>query len=376
MIFFRCGDCNFLGNALSYNGLLFNHAEYKVKRFMNLSLVYFPEKEVAAFESREENLSLQPDQVLVKTEYDLISAGTELANYHELPNTVTAERKFPHYPGYSASGHVVRVGEAVKNYKPGDRVVVSWGGHRSWMLRKENYRICPVPDGFDMKIAAVAHLCSFPMLAIRKLQIQLGEACLVAGQGLLGLLAAQLARIAGAYPVIVSDFSPERRALALKLGADYALDPRAEDYVQQVLEITGQKGVETAVEVTGSINALQQCLECAAFNGRISLLGCTRVSDQAIDFYKYVHRRGIYLMGTHTFARPKQDPTSWGWSETDDYKTFFKLVQSGRLLVEPIISEVASPKDARYIYEKIGMNPDPPLGILLDWTAVDKDIED
>ena len=340
-----------------------------------VSIVYFPEKERAAFEENLENCELKPNQVLVKIDYDLISAGTELANYHALPNTESAGGKFPCYTGYTTSGHVVRIGEAVTKYKVGDHVIATWGRHRSWLICEEDKRIYPVPEGFDMKIAAAAHLCSFPMLAIRKLQIQLGEACLIAGQGLLGLLAGQLARIAGAYPVIVSDCSPERRELALKLGADHALDPLDPDYIKKVLELTGGKGVESAVEVTGNINALQQCLECIAFNGRISLLGCTRVSDKTIDFYKYVHRRGIYLMGTHTSARPKVDAAHWGCSEFEDYRTFFKLVTSGRLNVAPIISEVASPKDAEAIFQKIGMQENPPLGILLDWTNIDHDIQ-
>ena len=337
---------------------------------MDVSLVYFPEKEVATFETREENFSLHPDQLLIKTDYDLISAGTELANYHALPNTGTAGNNFPAYTGYSTSGHVVEVGSAVTGYRPGDRVVTAWGGHRSHLVRREDDRIFPVPADFDMQIAAVAHLCSFPLLAIRKLQIQLGEACLIAGQGLLGILAGQLARIAGAYPVIVSDCSPERRELALKLGANYALDPMDKEYIPQVMELTDGKGVESIVEATGNIQALQQCLECVAFNGRISLLGCTRVSDQAIDFYKYVHRKGVSLIGTHTFARPVCDRTNWGWSEIDDYRTFFKLVKSGKLHVKPVISEIALPQDAEAIFERIGMQPDPPLGILLDWTNI------
>ena len=341
---------------------------------MNLSLIYFPAKEVAAFEERDEDIVLAPDQVLIKTDYDLISAGTELANYHELPNTGTAMKGYPYYPGYSTSGHVVRVGNAVKNYRPGDPVISAWSGHRSWVVQREDRRIYPIPAGFDIKTAATAHLCSFPLLAIRKLDIQLGESCLVAGQGLLGLLAGQLARIAGACPVIVSDCSPERRELARRLGADFALDPMAPGYCDRVLELTGGRGVETAVEVTGNINALQQCLECVARNGRISLLGCTRSSDRTIDFYKYVHCRGIYLMGTHTFARPQKDRTQWGWSEFDDYGTFFKLVQAKRLHVAPLISEIASPTDAGEIYNKIGMRENPPLGILLDWRNIDADL--
>ncbi|MBE6375460.1 MAG: zinc-binding alcohol dehydrogenase [Lentisphaerae bacterium] len=337
---------------------------------MEFSVVYFPEKEVASFEKRDMTVSLHPDQLLIKTDYDLISAGTELANFHALPNTGTVGNNFPYYPGYSASGHVIQTGSAVKKYSVGDKVVVSWAGHRSLIITGENVNVFPVPEGFDMKIAAAAHLCSFPLLAIRKLQIQLGEACLVAGQGLLGILAGQLARIAGAYPVIVSDCSPQRRELALKLGTDFALDPTEPDYIQRILKLTGGKGPETVVEVTGNINALLQCLECVADNGRISLLGCTRISDQTVDFYKYVHRKGGSLIGTHTFARPKNDRTNWGWSEFDDYETFFKLVNSGRLNVDSIISKIASPEDAKTVYEKIGMLSDPPLGILLDWTNI------
>ena len=337
-----------------------------------VSIVYFPEKERAAFEENLENCELKPNQVLVKIDYDLISAGTELANYHALPNTESAGGKFPCYTGYTTSGHVVRIGEAVTKYKVGDHVIATWGKHRSWLICEEDKRIYPVPEGFDMKIAAAAHLCSFPMLAIRKLQIQLGEACLVAGQGLLGLLAGQLARIAGAYPVIVSDCSPERRELALKLGADYALDPKAPDYVEIVRELTGGKGPETVVEVTGNIQALQQVLECVAQNGRVALLGCTRISDQPINVYRYIHCKGVYLIGAHTCTRPAHDATHWGCSEADDYKTFFKYLNSGRLQVAPLISEVASPRDAEAIYQKLGMQANPPLGILLDWTDIDK----
>ncbi len=339
---------------------------------MEQSIVYFPEKEKAVFEITEAEAILQPRQVLIKIDYDLISAGTELANYHDLPNTEVSIRKFPHYPGYTTSGHIVKTGDAVTKYKVGDRVVCAWGGHRSWVIRDENERIYPVPENINQKDAAVAHLASFPMLAVRKLQIQLGEACLIAGQGLLGLIAGQLARIAGAYPVIVSDCSSERRELALKLGADYALDPKDPDYVEKVRELTGGKGPETVVEVTGNIQALQQVLECVAQNGRVALLGCTRISDQPINVYRYIHCKGVYLIGAHTCTRPAHDATHWGCSEADDYKTFFKYLNSGRLQVAPLISEVASPRDAEAIYQKLGMQANPPLGILLDWTDIDK----
>ena len=120
---------------------------------------------------------------------------------------------------------------------------------------------------------------------------------MVMGQGLLGIFATQFLRLSGANPVIAVDLNAQRRALALKLGADYALDPSEEDFVQKVKDITKGKGVNGCVEVTGAAQALKQALDCASWMGRISLLGCTRVSDCAIDFYKQVHRPGIKLIG-------------------------------------------------------------------------------
>ena len=334
---------------------------------MKYSQIIFPAKEQAALQTHELDTALAPTQVLVKADYDVLSAGTELANYHALPNTGAAKVGFPFEGiGYSVSGHVVEVGAEVTTLKPGDNVVVRWAGHRSWFVQEEKnlYRI---PSGVDLRWAAFAHLASFAFLGVRKLQLQLGEAAMVAGQGLLGLFAAQIARLCGACPVLVSDFSPERRELALRLGADYALDPAEPDFVKKVVELTDGRGPEGVVEVTGYIPAFQQALEYIAGQGRISLLGCTRISNQAIDYYKYVHLRGVTLIGCHTSTRPGYDSRPGQWTEFDDYRTFFKFLQAGKLLVEPIVHQIVSPRDAALVYDRIGRGKNPPVGVLFDW---------
>ena len=128
---------------------------------------------------------------------------------------------------------------------------------------------------------------------------------MVMGQGLLGIFSTQFLRNSGAMPLIAADLNPARRELALKLGADYALDPSDRDFVKTVKEITNGKGVRATVEVTGVSSAMKQALECASWMGRISLLGCTRVSDCAVDYYQQVHRPGVKLIGAHNFVRPK-----------------------------------------------------------------------
>ena len=334
--------------------------------------VFLPEAEKAAFRSEPMDCTLAENEILAQMDWDVLSAGTELAYYKALPNTWGVEDGFPVYPGYSASGHVAAVGSGVRSLRPGDRILIIKASHCLYTKLKESDMI-PVPDGVDMKEAAFAFLSTFPFLSIRKLQVEVGEAVMVAGLGLLGLFAVQIAKLSGACPVMACDFSPERRALAQKLGADLVFDPRDPDFIQQVKAATDGKGPEAVVEVTGHIAGLQQALEYVAFEGRIALLGCTRISDQNIDFYKYVHRRGVQLIGCHTHSRPKIESRPGAWTEPDDCRTYLKLLKAGRLCAAPLIGRIVSPEDAESLYAELASAKNPPLGVLFDWNMINQE---
>ncbi len=311
--------------------------------------------------------SPKADEVLVANDYSVISAGTELAILVAKPNAYTHYKGFPAYPGYSAAGRVVAVGEHVEHLKIDDRVVVAWGGHRSHSIRKASDLLKIEDDTIDLLDAAFAHIASFPLLGVRKLRLELGESVMIAGMGILGAFAVQFASLAGAIPVIVSEPDPTRRALALKLGATAAFSPNEPDFVDKVKHATGGHGPKAVIEVTGSAKALQQALEYVAWEGRVSLLGCTRVSDVPIDFYKYVHKRGISLIGAHTFTRAKTESAPGRWTEHDDYRTFLKFVAAGKVQTRPLISEIVSPEDAADVYTRLATNETVPLGIVFDW---------
>ncbi len=351
---------------------------------MKSHYVVFTGKEQCVLES-EELPALQPHQVLVKSHYSLISAGTELANYLGMPNTAGGRGDFPIRIGYSMSGEVLEVGSDVKHLQPGDKVAVAWGGHRSYMVCNAStvYRApddleglkgaiaqvtTKIPDGIDMRDACFVNVATFPMLGVRKLELQMGESVMVAGLGLLGMLAVQYAKLSGACPVMACDYSAERRALALQMGADVALDPAAPDFYDQIKAWTDGSGPDGVVEVTGYIPALQQALEYIAFEGRISLLGCTRVSDQTIDFYQYVHRRGVKLLGAHTCARPMLESRPGEWTQRDDIRTFFRYLKTGRLQVAPLRTRMVSPRDCGAVYHELGSVKNPPFGNVFDWT--------
>lgn len=310
------------------------------------------------------------DEVLIESDYSALSAGTERANLICLPNTGAAEYGFPQQSGYSASGHVIAVGKEVSNLKVGDKAIVAWGGHRSHTIKKADSVYKIEDESIDMLDASFAHIASFSFLGVRKLKIEIGESAMIAGMGILGAFAVQIANFSGAVPVVVSDFDPSRRELALQLGANAAFSPDEDDFIEKVKAATDGDGPNAVVEVTGSSIALQQALEYIAREGRISLLGCTRISDVPIDFYKYVHRRGISMIGAHTFTRPKQESAYGRWTEHDDYRTFLKLVAAKKLQVHPLISEIVSPKDAPEIYRRLAETKNPPLGIAFDWSKI------
>lgn len=310
------------------------------------------------------------DEVLLESDYTVISAGTERANLIKLPNTGTDENGFPFLPGYCGAGRVIAAGKDVTNLKIGDRVIIAWGGHRSHTIKKAQTVLKIEDDSIDLLDAAFAHIASFSFLGVRKLKIELGESAMIAGMGILGAFAVQIASLSGAIPVIASDFDPARRDLALKLGAAAAFSPDEENFVEKVKAATGGNGPKAVVEVTGSARAMQQALEYIAWEGRLSLLGCTRVSDVPVDFYKYVHRRGISLIGAHTFTRAQHESTPGRWTEHDDYRTFLKLVAAGKLQTRPLISEIVSPEAAHAVYARLAETKNPPPGIVFDWNKL------
>ena len=309
---------------------------------------------------------IQPDEVLARMEYTVVSGGTERACLMAEPNT---SQKFPMSLGYCGVGRVAAVGSDVSSVAVGDRVLVYHGCHASYNIRKEDEITRVDNDSIDSLEAAFVIIASMGLGGMRKLEIELGESAMVMGLGLLGIFALQFCRLNGAYPVIAADLNEERRNLALALGADYAFDPSDPDFVQKVKAVTGGKGVNACVEVTGVSAAMKQALECASRMGRISLLGCTRVSDCSVDYYQQVHRPGIKLIGAHNFVRPKHESYPHHWTHHDDCRCILDLIAAGRIQVKPIISRVVKPSQCPEIFRQLCDDPKFPMGTVFEWNA-------
>ena len=310
------------------------------------------------------------EDVIVKLEYSTVSAGTERANLVGDPNVSPkkgAEVRFPRQSGYSSSGVVCAVGKSVSSLKVGDRVACSWSVHAEYCVLNER-KVHKLDKRISFSEGALIHIGTFPLAAIRKCKLEVGESAIVMGLGVLGLVAVELLRAAGAVPIIAVDPNPDKRAQALTIGADFALDPFEDGFADRVKEITGC-GVNVAIEITGKGQGLDMVLDCMTKFGRVALLGCTRNSDFSIDYYRKVHGPGITLIGAHTIARPKFESFEGWWCERDDVQALMKMLIHKRIDFKCLINEIYSPNEAPEVYKRLASSPVFPI-VQFDWSRL------
>lgn len=191
----------------------------------------------------------------------------------------------PHIVGYQAAGEVIEVGGEVTHLTVGQKVVTvnAFGSHAD--LRAVPARNAwPIPDGFDIQKASAipvpfgtAHECLFGAGRLKA-----GETVLVqAGAGAVGLAAIQLAKQAGAT-VLASASSDERLERLKAFGMDHGVNYRRDDLVEQVMKLTGGKGVDLVVDPVGGAT-LQGSLGALGYRGRISLVGNAGREPMKVD---------------------------------------------------------------------------------------------
>ena len=304
-----------------------------------------------------------PDGILIETGLSLISPGTEGAVLEGLPNT---RREFPHYPGYSNIGRVLEVGAKVTEVAPGDRVATHTT-HASHVCVSGNALCEPVPPDLSSEGAAFSTLASVAMQGVRKARIELGESVLVIGQGLVGNLALQLARLQGGYPVVAADLDEGRLEMARQVGADHVIGGREADVAAAVRELTQSDGARVVIEATGHPEVIVTALQAAGWCGRVVLLGSTRGETERVNFFRDVHVRGLTILGAHGPVRPARDASPGFWPLDADVRLCLKLLAAGRIQVEPLISERIPFHDAQHAYRLVLDRRRDVLGIILDW---------
>lgn len=207
---------------------------------------------------------------------EIKAIGVNYADTARREGQYVVKTPLPFIPGAEIAGIVATVGDKVTSVKPGMRVVtlIESGGYSEFALADERSLI-PIPEQLDYQNAVALPLQGLSAYHVLKTmgRLEKGESVLVhAAAGGVGTLAVQLAKLFGAGKVIATASSSEKLELARQMGADVLINYSESNWVEQVLEATGGKGVDVALEMVGG-DVFQKTLKCLATFGRLVVFG-------------------------------------------------------------------------------------------------------
>ena len=348
----------------------------------------------------------RPGHLLIATRRSLISAGTErmlvefgqanlLAKAKAQPEkvqqvldkmrtdgiltTLDAVRSKLEQPiplGYCNAGVVLEVGEGVRGFSVGDRVV-SNGPHAEIVSVPKN--LCAkIPDGVSDDEAAFTVLAAVGLQGIRLANPTLGENVAVIGLGLVGLLTVQML-IANGCRVIGFDLDESRLALAREFGAE-TYDIRTVDPVSAGMAFSSGRGID-AVLITASTKSsdpVHQAAQMSRKRGRIVLVGVTGLELKRSDFYE----KELSFQVSCSYGPGRYDPEyeqkghdyPYGfvrWTEQRNFEAVLDMMARGRLNVRPLISQRTPLDEAPAVYDDL-ISDRSKLGVLLTYSETSR----
>ncbi len=207
--------------------------------------------------------------------------------------------------GLEVAGIVACVGEAVTGWSPGDRVcALTNGGGYAEYVAVPAAQCLPPPTGYDHLRAAALPETYFTVWAnlFERGRLRAGETALIhGGSSGIGTTAIQLAKAFGAR-VFATAGSAEKCAACLRLGADLAINYRAEDFVEAVASATERRGVDVVLDMVGG-DYIPRNIRCLALEGRLVQIAFLQGSKVAeFDMLPVMTRR---LTLTGSTMRPR-----------------------------------------------------------------------
>lgn len=292
----------------------------------------------------------QKNEVLVKLEYVGI-CGSDL-HYYEHGRIGDYIVKPPFVLGHEASGIIVEIGENVKNLKLGDRVALEPGktcGNCEF-CKKGLYNLCPdvvffatppVDGVFQEYVAHEAALCfklpdnmtTLEGALIEPLAVgfhaaiqgdaHLGQTAVVMGAGCIGLVSILALKARGVNNIYVVDIIEKRLEKARELGATGIINGREKNAVEEILNLTKQRGVDLVIETAGTDITSQQAIQMACKGATVVFVGYTSSGDVTLPM-------GMALDKEITFK------TIFRYRHI--YPLAIEAVSSGKISVKEIVS--------------------------------------
>jgi 2-desacetyl-2-hydroxyethyl bacteriochlorophyllide A dehydrogenase len=342
----------------------------KVANRMQIQQVVVTGPHAAELQPAELDPALDPQELLIETEWSFISTGTELANYTGREPKVFQPGSWCAYPwrsGYANCGIVRAVGEKVKRAKPGDRVF-TYGRHASAFKYPESRLVALVPEAIDPALAAASRMAGVAATAIILSEIRTNPWVAVFGLGLVGNLAAQMFKIRGCR-VIGVDPVAERRGLAVRCGLEYTVGGTPAEAEQEISELTDGALADITVDAVGDSRVVMQALRSTTSLGQLVILGSPRVPVEGnlTELLSDVHLRWVTIRGALEWCLPMYPDTGKRESQLSKQQMIFDWLQRGALQLEPLISHRLRPDAIKLAYDGLLNEPNRYTGVLLDW---------
>jgi predicted dehydrogenase/threonine dehydrogenase-like Zn-dependent dehydrogenase len=276
--------------------------------------------------------------------------------------------------GYCNVGVVVEVGAAVEGIQVGDRVV-SNGPHADVVKVSQN--LCArIPDSVADESAAFVVVASIGLQGIRLAQPTLGEAFVVIGAGLIGLLTVQLL-LAHGCRVLAIDFDEAKLVMARQFGAETCNPGAGDDPVAAGMAFSRSQGVDGVV-ITASTSSSEPVTQAARMcrkRGRIVLVGVTGLELNRADFYE----KELSFQVSCSYGPGRYDPSYEDrgqdyplgfvrWTEQRNFAAVLDMLASGQLDVKPLITHRFAFEDAPKAYKVLTADKTG-LGMLLLYSS-------
>lgn len=340
---------------------------------------------------------LRSGEVLIDTSYSAVSAGTEMwllegssdpdfVN-HEYPTSpprwpktrtpIERNHPLPRDPdptaislGYSLSGVVIDVDDRVVDLSPGDRVAASGSqaAHHAEVVAVPRNLVARVPDGVDLRDAALVTVGAIATTALRDTDCQFGETIVLYGMGLLGLLAGQIGKSAG-YRIVGIDIDDSRLEMARQLGIGHMINSQREDATARIKELTDGYGADAVIlgVKTASSEPLNHSFDMCRQRGRVVAQG---LFGWEIDRSRLFANQ-VTLIPAIGYGLGRYDPVYEEgnvdypiglarWTENRNQEYFLSLLADEKIATERIAPVRIPISDAPTAYDLLRSDDRPP----------------
>jgi 2-desacetyl-2-hydroxyethyl bacteriochlorophyllide A dehydrogenase len=342
---------------------------------MPLELVITGPKKIGFREYHDGDL--KPSEVRLKTLASGISHGTEM-NYYR--GTVQFGRKkfdqdlrmfvegppsvpYPATVGYENVSIVTEVGSEVETPQKGDRVWVFRRHRETNIVPQEEARSGLLPKEVSNDQGIFSALAVVGLGAVHDARIKVGDNVAVFGLGTVGLITAQIAKRNGARRVFAADVIDKRLRKAEEYGC-IVLNPKETDVAQEIKRQTKGKGVDVAIETSGTYRAVHQAIRSCQKAGTVVTVGFYQGGGSDLFLGEEWHHNRITMLSSMTsWDCPHRDFPLWDHQRL--LENVMELFSEKKLLVEDLITQRVPFKEAAKAYALIDEHPEETIKVEL-----------